>query len=73
MSHLPASLSSGKILNDARSRFCAVRKVYGTNARLPVGANGCVLVPIRMENRLRFSARLHDGAPDVRFERAVQH
>jgi hypothetical protein len=31
----------------------------------------CVIVPIRTENRLRFSALLHDGAPEVRFERAV--
>ena len=31
----------------------------------------CVLVPIRTENRLRFSARLDDGDPKVRFERAV--
>jgi hypothetical protein len=31
----------------------------------------CVMVPIRTENRLRFSALLHDGALDVRFDRAV--
>ena len=69
MSHLPASLSSGKILNDARSKFCAVRKVYGTNARLPVGANGYILVPLCTEIPLRFSARLDNGAPGVRLER----
>jgi hypothetical protein len=32
----------------------------------------CVMVPIRTENWLRFSARMHDGASEVRFERAVR-
>jgi hypothetical protein len=27
----------------------------------------CVLLPIQTENRLLFSARLHDGTPEVRF------
>jgi hypothetical protein len=31
----------------------------------------CVMVPKKTENALRFSARLADGAPEVRFERAV--
>jgi len=31
-----------------------------------------VLVPIRTENRLRISARLDNGLPEVRFERAVR-
>jgi hypothetical protein len=30
-----------------------------------------VIVPLCTENRLRFSARLDDGAPEVRFERIV--
>jgi hypothetical protein len=30
-----------------------------------------VLVPLCTENWLRFSAVLHDVAPDVRFERVV--
>jgi hypothetical protein len=29
------------------------------------------MVPIKTENWLRFSARLHEGASEVRFERAV--
>ena len=32
----------------------------------------CVLVPECTENVLRFSARLDDRAPEVRFERAVE-
>jgi hypothetical protein len=28
----------------------------------------CVMVPKKTESMLRFSARLHDGAPEVRFE-----
>jgi hypothetical protein len=28
----------------------------------------CVIVPLCTEYRLRFSALLHDGAPEVRFE-----
>ena len=32
----------------------------------------CVMVPVRTENMMRFSARLHDGATEVRFERAVR-
>jgi hypothetical protein len=31
----------------------------------------CVMVPVRTENALRFSARLDDGAPKVRLERAL--
>ena len=31
-----------------------------------------MLVPECTENRLRFSALLHGGAPEVRFERAVE-
>jgi len=31
----------------------------------------CVMVPLCTENRLHFSALLHDGAPQVSFERAV--
>jgi hypothetical protein len=31
----------------------------------------CVMVPKKTENWLRFSARMHDGASEVRFERAV--
>jgi hypothetical protein len=31
--------------------------------------SSCVIVPIKTENWLRFSARLHEGAPPVRFER----
>jgi hypothetical protein len=31
----------------------------------------CVLIPIRTENVLRFSAVLHDVSPDVRFEKIV--
>jgi hypothetical protein len=34
-------------------------------------ASTCVMVPVRTENWLRFSARLDDGAPQVRFERIV--
>jgi hypothetical protein len=30
-----------------------------------------VIVPLCTENWLRFSALLHDGAPEVSFERAV--
>jgi hypothetical protein len=29
----------------------------------------CVMVPIKTENGMRFSVRLHDGASEVRFER----
>jgi hypothetical protein len=31
----------------------------------------CVIVPLCTENWLRFSAVLHDVAPDVRFEKIV--
>jgi hypothetical protein len=31
----------------------------------------CVIVPKKTENALRFSARLDEGAPQVRFERIV--
>ncbi len=31
----------------------------------------CVMVPFQTENWLHFSALLHDGAPEARFERAV--
>jgi hypothetical protein len=31
----------------------------------------CVLVPECTENQLHFSARLDEGAPQVRFERIV--
>jgi hypothetical protein len=31
----------------------------------------CVLLPIRTENRLRFSVHLDDGVPEVRFERVA--
>jgi hypothetical protein len=31
----------------------------------------CVMVPLCTENALRFSARLDEGAPEVRFERIV--
>ena len=34
-------------------------------------ASTCVIVPICTENVLRFSARLAEGAPEVRFERIV--
>jgi hypothetical protein len=32
----------------------------------------CVMVPKKKENALRFSARLADGTPEVRFELAFQ-
>ncbi len=32
----------------------------------------CVLVPIRTENLLRFSAQLDDGVSEVRSERAIR-
>jgi hypothetical protein len=32
----------------------------------------CVIVPKKTENALHFSARLADGTPEVRFERAVR-
>jgi hypothetical protein len=32
----------------------------------------CVIVPLCTENELRFSAVLHDGALEVRFELAVR-
>jgi hypothetical protein len=31
----------------------------------------CVIIPLCTENWLRFSAILDEGAPEVRFERAV--
>jgi hypothetical protein len=31
----------------------------------------CVMVPKKTENALRFSARLVDGTPEVRFEQIV--
>jgi hypothetical protein len=31
-------------------------------------ASACVIVPLCTENALRFSARLDDGSPEVRFE-----
>jgi hypothetical protein len=34
-------------------------------------ARPCVIVPVCTENELRFSARLGDRDPTVRFERAV--
>ena len=34
-----------------------------------IRASVCVMVPIRTENRLHFSVRLGDGAPEMRFER----
>jgi hypothetical protein len=37
-----------------------------------IRASVCVLVPIRTENRLRFSAHLDGGASAVRFERAIR-
>jgi hypothetical protein len=38
---------------------------------LPISVSGitCVIVPLCTENVLRFSAVLHDVAPNVRFER----
>ena len=30
------------------------------------------MVPIKTENKLRFSVRLDDGVPEVRFERAIR-
>jgi hypothetical protein len=32
----------------------------------------CVIFPLCTENRLRFSIRLDDGGPEVRFELAVR-
>jgi hypothetical protein len=32
----------------------------------------CVMVPKKTENRLRFSVRLADGTPEVRFELAFR-
>jgi hypothetical protein len=37
----------------------------------PKGMN-CVMVPIQTESRLRFIARLDEGAPEVRLELAVR-
>ena len=36
-----------------------------------IRASVCVMVPKKTENRLRFSARLDEGTPQVRFERIV--
>jgi hypothetical protein len=38
----------------------------------PETVNTCVLLPICTENWLRFTARLGDEAPEVRFERTVR-
>jgi hypothetical protein len=35
-------------------------------------ASVCVMVPKKTESMLRFSARLHDGASEVRFELAFR-
>jgi hypothetical protein len=38
---------------------------------LPDVGRLCVMVPKKTENWLRFSARLDDGAPEVRFDRVA--
>jgi hypothetical protein len=42
-----------------------------TTTCCPEMARTCVIVPISPENRLRFSAVLHDVAPEVSVERAA--
>jgi hypothetical protein len=37
------------------------------NLTLKRSGSSCVVVPIKTENGMRFSVRLHDGASEVRF------
>jgi hypothetical protein len=57
---------------------CAVRTNNTPQVRLsatlreePKKELACVIGALRTESRLHFSALLHDGAPDVRFERVA--
>jgi hypothetical protein len=60
----------------ARSPPCTVRTYDAPKVRFsatvgekPVVELACVMVPMRTENRLRFSVRLDDDARTVRFQR----
>ena len=70
--------SARYLVSDVRSRPSTVRTDYvmkvGFSATVGEGPEKeltCVMVPIRTENALRFSARLDDGAQEVRFEWVV--
>jgi hypothetical protein len=51
--------------NGLKDRFIA------TLGQEPEKVLTCVMVPKKTENALRFSARLVDGTPEVRFEQIV--
>jgi hypothetical protein len=53
---------------------CICGGIFWTNFRehpFPDVGRLCVMVPLCTDNRLRFSARLDEGAPEVRFEWVV--
>jgi hypothetical protein len=55
----------------AADRSLLAEGMFGKVVSVQDETSTCVIVPIRTENVLRFSARLLDGVSEVRFERTV--